>query len=238
MTDNVCPKCGAVHDPTKCKAHARSGKQCGAYPVEGQKVCKYHGGANPKAIAKAEERIVNGRVAAFLSSHGIDMGPAKHPIEGLMAEVQRSAAAVQFYGMLVAELDVPEPGKVVKLSETDMARQLETLVGIDEDGEILVRNSPGSIYGRNHMGDAAPHILLNLWNAERDRHAKLCKMALDAGVAERMVAMTEDIGRTIVEVINGVLADDALGLTLEQQAHARTKAARHLSLLPAPGQTA
>ena len=42
----------------KCSAHSkRTGKQCGQWAIPGGRVCKWHGGAAPQVIAKAEERL-------------------------------------------------------------------------------------------------------------------------------------------------------------------------------------
>lgn len=54
----ACERCGEVHDPTKCRAHNRSGKQCRHYKVPGAEVCRSHGGAAPQTVAKARERLM------------------------------------------------------------------------------------------------------------------------------------------------------------------------------------
>jgi hypothetical protein len=42
----------------QCKAHSKqTGKQCGRKAIPGGTVCRYHGGAAPQVIAKAEERL-------------------------------------------------------------------------------------------------------------------------------------------------------------------------------------
>lgn len=62
-----------------------------------------------------------------------------------------------------------------------------------------------------------------------DRLARYCKMALDAGVAERMVRMAEKLGDLIAPLLQGVLSD--LQLSPEQQAKAPEVVGRHLKLL-------
>jgi hypothetical protein len=40
-----------------CRAHSKSGKPCGKYPIAGAAVCRFHGGASPQVKRKAEERL-------------------------------------------------------------------------------------------------------------------------------------------------------------------------------------
>jgi hypothetical protein len=42
----------------RCHAHAKSsGEQCKYLAMEGQRVCRIHGGKSPQALAKAEDRM-------------------------------------------------------------------------------------------------------------------------------------------------------------------------------------
>jgi len=41
----------------RCKAHNRAGKICGQWAMRGQRVCQFHGGKAPQALASAEERM-------------------------------------------------------------------------------------------------------------------------------------------------------------------------------------
>lgn len=42
----------------KCSARKTNGDPCGNYPLAGQRVCRFHGGATKAARAKAKERIL------------------------------------------------------------------------------------------------------------------------------------------------------------------------------------
>lgn len=91
------------------------------------------------------------------------------------------------------------------------------------------------LYGPNHLKDGTPHVLLRMYGEERDRHARYCKMALDAGVAERQVQLAEEQGAMIARVISEVLDDPALEMTAVQRRTSKKLAARHLKALPAAG---
>ncbi|MDQ3660591.1 MAG: hypothetical protein M3454_05935 [Actinomycetota bacterium] len=87
------------------------------------------------------------------------------------------------------------------------------------------------IHGPNHAGDAVPHVLVKLWSEERDRAARLAKMAIDAGLAEKQVRLAETQGQIIAKIFTAVLDDDTLGLSREQRVAGRSLAARHLRAL-------
>lgn len=219
MSDGIpCPKCGRVHG--QCLGHGKSGLPCRRPPKAGG-VCHLHGGSAPQTMAKEAERNMMRRIAAELTSWGMPL-VEEHPIEGLLKRVWESARAVVFYGMLVSELDIPEPHP----------SPLSDVVGVDEDGDPIMAQSMSTLYGRSHTGDLAPHILVTLWDRERERHAKLCKLALDAGVAERMIQLAESQAEQIVRVLTAVFEDPELALTAEQRSSVRTVAARHLRAVP------
>ncbi len=89
------------------------------------------------------------------------------------------------------------------------------------------------IHGPNHAGDAVPHVLVQMWNQERDRAARFAKLALDAGVVERQVRLAETQGQIIAQIFTAVLDDDTLGLSRAQREVGRSLAARHLRALDA-----
>lgn len=75
--------------------------------------------------------------------------------------------------------------------------------------------------------------MLSIWITTRQKAtmalAKYCKMALDAGVAERQVQVAERYGEMLATLISGILAD--LKLTKAQQKEAPTVVRKHLQLL-------
>ena len=87
-----------------------------------------------------------------------------------------------------------------------------------------------ALYGPNHLGDGAPHVLVQMWNQERDRAARFAKLALDAGVVERQVRISEQQGAMLAKVIEATFFD--LELSEAQRARGRELAARHLRALP------
>lgn len=80
-----------------------------------------------------------------------------------------------------------------------------------------------AVSGRDHNGDGKPHVLVVMYGEERDRLAKICKLAIDAGIAERAIAIAEQQADAIVAVINRVL--DSLALDPDAREGAQKVAA-------------
>lgn len=86
-----------------------------------------------------------------------------------------------------------------------------------------------AIHGPDHLGDERPHVLLALYNEERDRLAKIAKLAIDAGIAERAITIAEAQADAIVSVVTAVL--DSLDLPRGKRDAAQAVAVRRLQEL-------
>lgn len=64
-------------------------------------------------------------------------------------------------------------------------------------------------------GPTVPSVWVKMLGDERDRLARFCKMAIDAGVAERSVRIAEQQGLLMAKVIQKIL--DQIGLSKGQQ---------------------
>lgn len=204
----VCERCGRQHArvqqghliPT-CTAHKSNGLPCMRYPVKGAHVCPFHGGnarhVRQAAADRAEMANVTRRLTAELASANMDT-PYEDPIQTLLWLVSTSAQAVRWLAERMAELDTPDV--------TDPA-PLADVVGIDEDGQPIMRQPWAKLYGRTNTGDLGPHPLWTKWNEERDRLARYSKMAVDAGVSERMVRIAEAQGVAVASVVIEALTE-------------------------------
>lgn len=184
----ACSRCGEVHP--KCAGHNKTtGKPCGSNPVNGTTVCRMHGGSLPVVKKAARERhimsLTEGKVAKLLAE--VDM-PAQHPLDGLLEVVRHSGAMMRMLGGLVGELDL-HPGE-------------ETLY-MGPEGDILRGKA---LYGPDHSGDAAPHVLLSLYGLWSDRYARACKLALDANIDERLVRNAESTSEKMFTAITKAIA--------------------------------
>jgi hypothetical protein len=75
----------------------------------------------------------------------------------------------------------------------------------------------------------SPSVWIEMYQEERRMLARVCKMALDAGVAERQVRVAEAQGELLAGVIKSMLGD--LGLNSKQQGEAPAIVRRHLLAL-------
>lgn len=160
--------------------------------------CTYHGG-NTESGKKNAARVAG---QAFMEQHKADLlrfGGDKelvkiNPEEALLEEIRRSVAMVRFLEDAIAKWQfnsgsTPEEG----------LGGLPSLV--DETSK-----------GNASFTDEREWLLL--YRQEREHAVKVAKMAIDAGIANRLVTIAEDQGRTLALAIRAVL--DALHLTPEQ----------------------
>jgi hypothetical protein len=79
------------------------------------------------------------------------------------------------------------------------------------------------------------NALLDAWTKERISHARLCALALQAGIQQRQLDLVESQANQVVSAILAVLMSPRLALTAEQVIEGRIVAAEILrSLPPAP----
>lgn len=76
----------------RCKATTRSGKQCRAYAVADQRVCRMHGGSSPQARAAAQRRRAEREATALL---GLVWDPDAAPVTDPVASLQRLAGRLE-----------------------------------------------------------------------------------------------------------------------------------------------
>lgn len=119
--------------------------------------------------------------ATFMQRHGKDVADLMfsldiemHPMDGLLEAVQICGTMTRMFQLLVSEL--PES----PFNDTVLLR----------DGTPIEVENPG-LWGHDHNRDQSPHVLLNLLQMWTDRYTRACKMALDAGIDERMVRNAE-----------------------------------------------
>lgn len=125
------------------------------------------------------------------------------PLDALMGQLGESAGIVALFRERLQQLRIPEAG---------------------DPGDM------GALWHAS-IGGLSPHILLKLYNEERERFAKLADLALRAGVAERQVRMLEQQAALFADLLRRVLDDPSLALTPEQRQIGRRVAATQLRLV-------
>jgi len=157
--------------------------------------CKLHGGNTPGQRQKAREEQTR-QLARTLGVpvEGLD------PKESILREIAWSAGHVAWYRAQVQALD---PDALVR-----GVRRVE------------VTTYSGFQVGEERTQEAGPdvHLLLRLYNEERDRHTKLCVDAIRLGIEERRVQLQSEQGARLVEGLGWLVALTASKLSLQAQA--------------------
>ena len=189
-----CSECGKTH-PRGCRSHrSASGEPCGNHPIPGGTVCRYHGGRAPQVQAAAARRLALEGVSREAGRLGLVLDV--DPLDALVESVHEAAANVAVLRLELAELRVQ----------------------VSADGAIAV---PDPKTGRF---EARVHVLVALYNDERDRMVRYAKLCLDAGVDERRVRLAEAQGQLLARVVQAAV--DACDPTPQERAAATQAAAR------------
>lgn len=174
----------------RCGAATTSngGAPCRNRPMAGGRRCRKHGGASPQARAKAA-------VVLELRRWGFN-DVTRDPSLTMLQLLSQSAARAELLSAELEELVTEHglPGALV--------------------GEATVLDR----HGVAHQAGEYVRALAQLEAAERDRCARMCALAINAGVAERMVRVAERTGEEIAQVLRAVMANPVMGFTEAQRA--------------------
>src|ERR1039458_4124389 len=155
-----------LHEKSWCCGawNARRGKHCIARAGSGTAhlgigQCKFHFGNAPVEIRKAEIEI------ARQACDRLGLSVVGDPGDFLLSQVWEAAGNVEYYRGLVAQLPSdPDPD----------------IVEMGNDGERHYTRGESGIYGRTYhvsglpTGEGKRHILVQMYDDERDRLAKYC----------------------------------------------------------------
>lgn len=161
--------------------------------------CKLHAGNAPGSVAAAQREIAERAVQTLGAPVTIN------PADALLQELQRTAGHVAWLGRIIAGLEREDLvwGMAEEIIEPDIT---------SKDGEAIISQVTGKMR-------ADYSVWYKMYAQERKHLAVVCKMALEAGVNERIVSMYESmyeqVGDTFVTMLENVL--DSLGLTEVQR---------------------
>ena len=154
--------------------------------------CSLHGGSTPTHEKSAQVELA--RRACDRLGIPIEVSP----VESLLDAVYEAAGNVEFYRGLVAELPThPEP---------------DEMVGLDDNGKPQYRRGESGVYGRTYhvsgipTGEAKPHVLVAMYNDERDRLAKYRHDAISLGIETRRVQLEENRAVEVFRAVSEALA--------------------------------
>lgn len=114
-----CERCREPH--ALCAAHTRAGNPCRQRPMEGQRVCRMHGGSAPQSLAAAGQRQVEAKADAEIAKLWPGLASAS-PVKDPVGSMERLAGALE-------EMLERTGTKVNELSHVSAGRDLTQLRG-------------------------------------------------------------------------------------------------------------
>ncbi|WP_285240077.1 hypothetical protein [Pseudarthrobacter sp. MEB009] len=201
-----------VNGKTICGAKNKKAEPCGLGPVPGATRCGRHGGKAPQVQKKAAERLAEQEAQRIMTNAVKTLGLPKDidPGKALLDEIHWTAGHVAWLREKVQELE----------NEQLVWGKTQHEDGVGPQGAVDVTTEK-----------AGPSVWYELYMKEREHLAKVCALALRAGIEERKVKLAESQGALVAEAIRAILG--ALNLSPEQQALVPQIVPQQLRLLAA-----
>ena len=181
-----------MSNPVHCNATTRSGRPCGNHPVRGATVCRMHGGRAPQVVAAANRRIALQAITAEGARLGriIDITPN----DAIIEMVRESAGNVAAIRLAVEGLGIT----------------------VDHHDAVAV---PASFDEKGKRDPALAHILVAMYNEERDRLVRYSTLAVAAGVDIKRVELAEAQARLVTEAVKAAVTAAGVTETARQAAY-------------------
>lgn len=232
MINRDRPKSKQLKRVDMCGGKKPNGETCEApagakTPHLGYGYCASHGGNSPSGKRHAAklmgkdvmdaQRFIYDRFGGDRNDPSIANITAE---QALLEEVRRSVAMVRWLEEKIGEWD---PHLIEEDQDFDTTKAMSTKKATRNQNRsvpsvVAAANLP-SLVDETTRGVATTTDQaewLRVYREERTHAARVSKMAIDAGIAHRMVSIAEDQGRVLASSIKAVLG--ALGLTPDQQA--------------------
>jgi hypothetical protein len=179
----------------QCTATAKqTGERCRRTAQPGTTVCRHHGGRAPQVQRAAKRRLALGQATAELDRLGIPV--EVDPSEAMLAMVHEAAGNVAFLRMRVQELE--QGGRLTGNHDAD---DVVSAIAEEEDPRPSIA---GRVDPKNWKAER--HVLVAMYDDERERLVRWAKACRDAGVEEHRVALAEKQGAMLAEVLRNLLA--------------------------------
>lgn len=222
----ACPKCPNLHDPRKCTGHKASQRDengdlipCSQWPVQGATVCMTHGGKAGQVRAKAKANVARlraqGEFGLLLEQCQIEIA-GRTLEEALTDIIDRAGAMTLAWWQILSQLQ--DNAEWQWEDNEDSKGSLQRWVKVNVEG----------LLGVTAQGEQAVHKADEQYRKWLAMYMQANKVAADLGLAERKQKLDEEIGATLVKVVEAVAAE--LGLDLADP-KVRETVGRHLRLL-------
>ncbi len=178
----------AVRGPMKCKAKRTDGEPCKAWPIKGAEVCRVHGGRAPQVKAAAKRRVALGEAQEELNRLGVPI--EVDTAEAMLQMVYEAAGNVAFLRKRIQQLE--QGGRLTGDFDAD---DVVSALGEEENRRPSIA---GRVDPKNWKGE--PHVLVTMYNEERERLVRWSKSCREAKVDEYRVALEHKQGERLAEV--------------------------------------
>jgi hypothetical protein len=184
-------------------------------------VCVTHGGNAPQVKRAATRKLALAQAQRMAQRAGTDMDSLDHLLDSLY----RAYQLVLVWGEMVAGLD----DAAAKDAGEGLRGELHYHAAPEESYDELRVSTNERLLGFNYKGEAQLHPFVMAQERAIDRHGRLAKLCLDAGIDERRMRMTEAQVDLAQRAFEAMLED--MGLDGGQKQEARKTYARHLRLV-------
>jgi hypothetical protein len=190
-----CDRCGQVHP--RCLGHNTHGHPCGSKPPLGCEHCRRHGAA-PQTVGAALARTREIRTEVVARTYGVPSGVTAQ--RGIQDVADRTAAAVDWLGKRIAELD---PAALTWAQTSQEARS------------GTFRGSKESTVAKTWSAQISKLVVL--YQQERKLLAAVCADMVRLDLQEREVRIDEMQAEQLIAVINTLLTSPELDLDEAKQ---------------------
>jgi hypothetical protein len=170
----------------KCTKHRTDGSPCRANEVPGTGMCRWHGGSTPEVARKGLQNKALREYAEFTNTLGapIEVGPE----EALLQEIARTNGHILWLQEQILTSDVKEFAASAWLYR----RSVDSTIRWDAETERAATQAYSGVW-------------LDLYQKERQHLARICQIAINAGIESRKVRLAErqaeQIGTAIMLLI-------------------------------------
>ena len=166
---------------------------------------------------------MDGQLVCYV--HGGNQKSGKAKAQKLIAqhEIRTRASKIVAYSELATA--TPEEGLLMEIRWSG-----QVAIALGEACEALIADE--ALTTKSAGAGMQLHALMNAWTKERISHARLCKLALDAGIQQRKLDLVEAQANHVVAAILATLMSPRLALTAEQVIEGRVVAAEIFRITP------
>jgi hypothetical protein len=206
-----------------------------AQPLCKRPDCPLFGQPHPRCRAHAKKNGAGPCMAYPVSAqlvcrmHGGMQKSARDKAQRLIAEDKIKSRVSRIVAYNELDRATPEEGLLMEVKWSG-----QVAIALGQACEALIADE--QLTTKSAGTGMQLHALMDAWTKERTNHARLCALALSAGIQQRQLDLVESQANQVVSAILAVLMSPRLALTAEQVIEGRVVASEVLRPLPGAAQ--